>query len=323
MASDAQSHKFQRETILNLHNSGISPQTIAFQLDMEEDTIISIIKENLKEEEKKRKYLKKVSEKPMLSSFYLNTVIDIDREVREAQSRLWTALKSEPEIDLCLEGTYSILEKLVGTKATLVILHIDLVESTRLSMTLPIDRLATIIKAFNQEMSKIIKYYGGYILKYIGDAIIGFFVVSNEFDLSVPCMNAVDCGKAMVRIIREGLNPILNQYDYPEMKVRIGIDMGENAIVQFGWDRIRYNNTKPNKVITIKRRHMDILGYTISIAAKMTSISLPDRITIGEIVYNLIPEGQKQEFEMIHLSSEIWNYVSEKSGSIYRIYMNK
>ena len=35
----------------------------------------------------------------------------------------------------------------------------------------------------------------------------------------------------MIKVVREGLNPILNQYDYPELNVRIGIDLGENAVV--------------------------------------------------------------------------------------------
>jgi len=26
----------------------------------------------------------------------------------------------------------------------------------------------------------------------------------------------------MIRVIQQGLNPILNQYDYPELQVRIG-----------------------------------------------------------------------------------------------------
>ena len=44
-------------------------------------------------------------------------------------------------------------------------------------MMLPIRRLATIIQAFTQEMSMLIQAYGGYILKYVGDAILAFFVV--------------------------------------------------------------------------------------------------------------------------------------------------
>ena len=46
----------------------------------------------------------------------------------------------------------------------------------------------------------------------------------------------MNCAYAMIRVIQEGINPILNQYDYSEMRVRVGIDVGENAVVQYGWD---------------------------------------------------------------------------------------
>ena len=49
------------------------------------------------------------------------------------------------------------------------------------------------------------------------------------------------------------ISPILNQYDYPELRVRIGIDVGENAVVQFGWD----THTLDRKVI-MKSPHFEI-----------------------------------------------------------------
>ena len=47
----------------------------------------------------------------------------------------------------------------------------------------------------------------------------------------LPCINAVNCARSMIKIIRDGMNPILNEYDYPEMGVRVGVDIGENIVV--------------------------------------------------------------------------------------------
>ena len=86
---------------------------------------------------------------------------------------MWKALKSGgAEFDISMEETDKILNRFSKSKVTFVILHIDLVGSTQLSMTLPLDRLTTIIQTFTQEMSMIIALYGGYVLKYIGDAIL-------------------------------------------------------------------------------------------------------------------------------------------------------
>jgi hypothetical protein len=63
----------------------------------------------------------------------------------------------------------------------------------------------------------------------------------------------------MLQVAHEGLNPILNQYNCPVMNVRIGIDIGENAIIQSGWDihpniinlekMVRTTSTKKNSLL--------------------------------------------------------------------------
>ena len=40
----------------------------------------------------------------------------------------------------------------------------------------------------------------------------------------------------MLQVAHGGINPILNQYDCPQMNIRIGIDFVENAVIQSGWD---------------------------------------------------------------------------------------
>jgi hypothetical protein len=40
--------------------------------------------------------------------------------------------------------------------------------------------------------------------------------------------DAVNCAKSMISVIQKGINPILNQYDYPDLMVKIGVDFGQN-----------------------------------------------------------------------------------------------
>src|SRR2546429_6477688 len=127
---------------------------------------------------------------------------------------MWKALKSELTFDIAMEETYKILEKFAKSKVTLVILHIDLVDSTKLSMILPIDRLTTIIQAFSREMSLMIEAYGGYVLKYMGDAILAFFTVNIIGDPYLPCINAINCARSMIKIVQQGISPILDQNGY-------------------------------------------------------------------------------------------------------------
>jgi class 3 adenylate cyclase len=302
---------YQRQTILNLYYSGIPPEIIAVQMDLDQAAIDGVIQQAAKEEEQ-REAARQESEMSSLASFYLDAVVDLDAAIKMAQQRVWKALKIETKFDLSTEEAHNVLAKLAGSKVRLVILNIDLVGSTKLSMTLPIDRLATLVQAFTQEMSLTITAYGGHVLKYVGDAILAFFVA--EGDQYPPSINAVNCARAMIRIIREGINPILNQYDYPEMSVRVGIDIGENVVVQYGW------NTQTIEGKQFRWPHYDILGYTINVAAKMTTVAKPDQIVIGQMVYDLLDDRQKSSFSLIQVSPEIWSYMSDQTGKVYRLY---
>ena len=294
----------QQATIVNLHNSGVPAETIALQLDIALDEVQRVI---AAAEEKTA-----AKAPPTLASFYLDAVVDLDKAIEMAQKRVWKALKVASTFDISTEDTDEVLARLVRSKAMLVILHIDLVGSTRMSSDLPADRLAAIIQAFTQEMSITVSAYGGYVLKYVGDAILAFFLAND--DKYLPCVNAVNCARSMIKIMQLGINPILNQYDYPEMNVRVGIDLGENVVVQYGWDTFNVDGTK------LKRPHYDILGYTVNIATKMTALAKPDQVVIGQMVYDVLDDRQKTTFYPLKISYEVWSYVSDYSRGIYPLY---
>ncbi|HEY9386134.1 MAG TPA: adenylate/guanylate cyclase domain-containing protein [Nitrososphaeraceae archaeon] len=305
-----------------MYNSGILPDIIAMQLDISKDKVYRVIKNEVREEERKKASVKEVSDASSLGMFNLDTVISIELAIKHAQHSMWKALKGAvPEFNISMvEETQDILERYAESKVTFVILHIDVVGSTKMSMTLPVERLVTIIQTFTQEMSLIIAAYGGYVLKYVGDAVFAFFPVSSN-DLYLPCINAVNCARSMIKIMREGMNPILNEYDYPEMGVRVGVDLGENVVVQYGWDAHAYTIEKKNKQQQIvKKPHLDILGYTISITAKMTAFAKYNQIVIGQYVYDTLDDLQKSTFKVLQVRSNDWNYVSSNTGDIYRLY---
>jgi adenylate cyclase len=332
----------QRQTILNLYNSGIEKDIISYQLDISQEKVDKIIEEE--EKQKRQLLLLSSSEEQMSnaihasigSSFYLDAIVNIDLAIRKAQTRMWNALKSEPQFDISMDETDMILRKFSKSKVSFVILHIDLVGSTQLSMTLPLDRLTTIIQTFSQEMSLVIELYGGYVLKYVGDAVLAFFVTNpnngrNNEDADdslrqkqyqnqyyLPCINAINCARSMIKVVKEGINPILNQSDYPDIGVRIGIDVGEIAIIQYGWDI----HTLDKRQLIVKEPHYDILGHTINVAVKMTGLAKPDSFIIGQSVYDILDEKQKSTFEKLNVNPNTWSYLNEKTGSIYQVYIS-
>lgn len=197
-------------------------------------------------------------------------------------------------------------------------MFIDIVGSTNLSMTLPPDKLAAIVRAFTHEMSLIVSAFGGYVLKYLGDAILAFFVVTDKSNPYIPCINSVHCARSMIRAVKEGFNPLLNQEGYPELGVHVGIDVGEVVVVQYGWN-IQYSIEDSKKKIMKQALH-DILGYTVSVASKITGIAEPNQIVIGQYVYDAIDKEQREGFKQLSVPSEIWNYVSSRTGKLYNLY---
>jgi adenylate cyclase len=327
---------YQQQTVLNLYSCGITLEVIAQQLDLTKKEVISIIRKVLSDDKRKEESVKQVSDSSSLGMFYLDSVIDTDRLIKDAQKRMWNALKLEPKFDIPLEQTQEILEKFCDSKITLAILHVDLVGSTKLSMTLPNEKLAIIVQAFTQEMSILISAYGGHVFKYIGDAILAFFLPSDN-NLYMPCSNAVNCARTMIRVMRDGINPILNDNDYPEMGVRVGIDAGENVVVQYGWSTNSYtvikksqnietnsrdgknsDNVKTNRIV--RKPHLDVLGYTTSIAAKMTGFAIHNQIMIGQSVYETLDPVNKNKFERVNIDKDEWDYINPSTGKVYSIY---
>ena len=307
----------QKQTVINLYNSGIPIEIIASQTDLDIHEINEIIRHESSQGQLDYKSTSTLAE------FYLDTVLDITSFIKDAQSRVWIALQAKPNYNMNADESRQLLEKLLESKVQLVIIHVDLVGSTKLCMSLSANRVADIIRAFTQEMSILITSYGGYIIKYIGDAVLGFFLVrsNSQYDEKLPCINAVNCALSMIDVVKKGINPILSQYDYPEIRVRIGIDVGENVVVQYGWEKTFLN--QDDKVVEIKKPVMDVLGYTISITAKMTSLAKPNQVVIGQFVYDVIENNQKTQFTELPINSDVWNYISNSTGSIYRLYASK
>ena len=73
----------------------------------------------------------------------------------------------------------------------LLIMYADLVGSTQMSMTLPVEKPVTIIRAFSHEVSSVVEIYNGHVLKYVGDAVIAFFSLGfnryHIYDKAVRC----------------------------------------------------------------------------------------------------------------------------------------
>jgi adenylate cyclase len=200
--------------------------------------------------------------------------------VAQTQARMWTLLKRRYQYDSNLKPAQAFLFKDSPCGYLCRFGWFNEYEY---------DRLVSIIRAFTYEMSSIIQNHKGHVLKYVGDAVIAFF--PSIYNKLLACDNAVYSAQSMMRVVRNRINPILYQYEYPELGIKIGLDEGENIIVQYDHD---------------ESCPIDILGYCMSIAAKITSITDPNGITIGEDVYNALHPALKTRFRELTNRIENW-----------------
>ena len=230
--------------------------------------------------------------------------LDTESVIKEVQKRVWRAVKKGYEYDYSLDESDKFLHEHVSSRVNMIVLFVDLVGSTQMTLQLPAEKVAIIISSFSQEMGFVIKNHYGYVLKYVGDAVIGYFVTHDS--PLVAADNAVNCGKSMISVIEKGINPILSEYDYPELSVKIGMDFGENTIVRYGSDKTK--------------SHVDILGPGMSIASKITNLARPNQILIGEDVYEKLHPTVKESFKEVEWQGNEWNYHDRETGKLYRVY---
>jgi class 3 adenylate cyclase len=240
----------------------------------------------------------------MLLSKKDEKVIDSETIILETQKRVWAALKTGYEYSGITNEAENFLRKNVFSKMDMIVLYVDLVGSTTMALELPEDKLAIIISSFSQEMASVISLYGGYVLKFVGDAVIGFFLVS-ENPLTAAD-KAVSCAKSMIATIQKGINPILNQYDYPDLMVKIGVDFGQSIVVRYG--------SNP------EQSHVDLMGPAMNIAAKIQSLARPNQILVGDDVYRKLHPVSQSSFKEIVWKNSEWKYRSRVTGEIYKVY---
>jgi class 3 adenylate cyclase len=192
-----------------------------------------------------------------------------------------------------------------GTKMSLVIMYVDMVDSTNISMTLSVEDLVLLIRAFTHEISNVVERYNGYVLKYVGDAVISFFPYGIHNNKQQVCKNSVECARSIIYAIKKEINLVLNKrHGYPEVLVKIGIDEGENAIIQYGYGR---------------KMPIDILGYSMNVTSKITSLTAANSISIGENMYNLL-DGESQSGFQVSRPVNNWKYIDRNTRKPYRRY---
>jgi class 3 adenylate cyclase len=232
--------------------------------------------------------------------------------LEQARARVIKTLMEGVQLNMSTEEAKKLLKRHINTKLNLVIMFVDISDSTRMSLSLPADKFALVIQTFAQEIGIAVLGYGGYVFKYEGDAIVILFPA--DFDEVKACENALNSSVAILGILRDVINPIFRTNGLPEITVRVGMACGYILVVLYGK--------------SLENAHIDIIGSSISLAAKITSIAKANQILIGENIYNNLLSSTSNKYSVnggkfieIILDVAKWNYLSHfDCRSMYHVY---
>ena len=153
-------------------------------------------------------------------------------------------------------------------------------------------------------MSETVPKFHGHVLKYTGDGLIAYFpepsfIIKNDL--------ALDCSLTIRKLAYEGINQVLEENGYPQINIRIGLDSGNAYVIAIG---------------SLKtKRHKDIIGSVVSLAAKIQSLGAPGDILLGDITERNLHTMWRQLCEEIQLKDD-WQYKGEDSKP-YKVYKIK
>lgn len=237
-------------------------------------------------------------------------VVDSDTLIKNVQNRINNALENGYEYGRSVDLSEEYLRKRVFRQINMAVIYVDLVDSTKMSMKLPADKLSILISSFSQEMAFTINSYNGYVLKFVGDAVIGYFVEDEMSSFHIAA-NAIKCAESMMKVVHEGINPILTENaSLSKIDIKIGIDFGQNVIVRYGDDE--------------KKSHIDLLGPTMNVASKIQNLAKPNQIIVGQKIYKMLhPKLQEFCTNITDTVKNKWQTYFENSDQVYSVYKYK
>jgi len=235
-------------------------------------------------------------------------VVDSEILLKNIQNRIHDSLKNGYKYTKICDDSEKFLRRQKHQTVKVVVLYVDLVGSTKMSLELPPEKLSIIISSFVQEMSYVISHHDGFVLKFSGDAVIGYFVGKGSSLQATD--SAVGCAESLLKVVEKGINPLLRKEEnLPKLRIKVGIDFGPVTVVQYGTDE--------------KNSFVDLLGPALNMASKVQGVAKPNQIMIGHDVYERIHPAIQEFFADITKDLPEWKFTSKFSKTLYHVYAYK
>jgi class 3 adenylate cyclase/CheY-like chemotaxis protein len=150
---------------------------------------------------------------------------------------------------------------------------IDLVDSTNNTITMDnLEHIRIYYSKFINSVSKIVKSYGGKVIKNIGDCLLVYFPKTSDNKNEQAFTEAIECGLKILDS-HYAVNQELSKQYLPPFNYRISMDYGVLDLALVG-----------------DYSQIDLFGSAVNVCSKInsSSLSIPNQIIIGDNFYRIL-----------------------------------
>jgi len=158
---------------------------------------------------------------------------------------------------------------------------VDMVNSTKISASLPSDKLSMYYETFLNSMAKIIGNFNGKVIKNIGDCLLYYFPLTENCSDLDKISKCLDCGMTMIKV-QQMISQELVSNGLPGISYRVSADYGNVVIM----------NTNNSKEI-------DMIGPPVNMCLKINHSAKSNEFVIGGDFYEVIKKLQKYKFKQV------------------------
>ena len=167
---------------------------------------------------------------------------------------------------------------------------VDMVDSTKISARIGWARSTRYYQLFLNSMSEILKRFGGFVIKNVGDCLVYYFPESSKRDRKFGFMSCIECSLAMIES-HNYFTQILSEEGLPPVDYRISVDYGSVVIM-------KSNGTSVP----------DMIGPPVNMCSKINHYATRNGIVIGGDMYEMVKDFDDYTFKEVQSLSLGFKY---------------
>lgn len=160
---------------------------------------------------------------------------------------------------------------LVSETVEATVVFFDICGFTAISEKLPADVVVDLLNRYFDQMVQAIIAHGGYVDKFMGDAVMAVFRGTHHLD------RGVDAALAVRSQIQSNQLEHLGGIEF-QPSVSTGVNTGEMVSGNIG-------------SASLRRLDYTVIGDTVNVAQRLQSVAQPNQIVISESTYELLKES--------------------------------